>query len=199
MPTAAYTPSKTLETDPCHIAIFGATGSLGLELVQQAVDHGHRVSVLCRNPAKLVHPAVSGGDKAGLPFKCDQLRVFKGDVTNASDVNAVFVNDGAPITCCIIALGGQPSLRGGKNRMTLTVGTQNVIAALKANGISRVAVVTSMGTTGTSKCGAFSRRCGTQISHYALLPPNVRPSAPRSAFDFSRPQTPSSRCRSTSG
>jgi putative NADH-flavin reductase len=35
------------------LAIFGATGALGLECVQQSLDAGHEVSVLVRTPSKL--------------------------------------------------------------------------------------------------------------------------------------------------
>lgn len=36
-----------------RVVIVGATGPTGLELVQQAVDQGHQVTAVVRNPGKL--------------------------------------------------------------------------------------------------------------------------------------------------
>ncbi len=35
------------------LAIFGSTGTVGLQLVQQALEHGHTVTVFVRDPSKL--------------------------------------------------------------------------------------------------------------------------------------------------
>ena len=41
-----------------RLAIFGGTGGTGLELTRQALEHGHNVRVLVRNPNRmpLVNP-----------------------------------------------------------------------------------------------------------------------------------------------
>ncbi|NEO95433.1 MAG: NAD(P)H-binding protein, partial [Moorea sp. SIO3G5] len=36
-----------------NILIFGSTGGTGRQLVEQALDQGHRVTAFARNPAKL--------------------------------------------------------------------------------------------------------------------------------------------------
>ncbi len=35
------------------LAIFGSTGSIGLQLVKQALEYGHTVTAFARNPSKL--------------------------------------------------------------------------------------------------------------------------------------------------
>ena len=46
------------EKDKMRLAIFGGTGGTGLELTRQALEHGHNVRVLVRNPNRmpLVNP-----------------------------------------------------------------------------------------------------------------------------------------------
>ena len=39
--------------DPMNLSIFGATGALGSECVNQCLDAGHRVTLLARTPSKL--------------------------------------------------------------------------------------------------------------------------------------------------
>lgn len=131
-----------------HIAIFGATGELGREVVHASLARGHRVTVLCRDPRKLVFPKVSGAGRTGEQIKADErLRVIIGNVTDITDVNGVFATDAREqITSCIVALGGHPTL-SGKKRTMLAEGTRNIITALEAHKVKRIAVVTSMGTS----------------------------------------------------
>jgi hypothetical protein len=99
-----------------------------------------------RNPSKLVIPTGSGGPQAGQPLTSPQLTVVAGDVTNAGTVDALFAKH-APLDGVVIALGGKTADVGDT---MLTVGTQNVMNAMKKHNVKRVAVVTSIGT-GDSK------------------------------------------------
>lgn len=56
----------------------------------QALNSGYKVVVLARDPSKMLVPAGSGGDKAGLPFNDPKLTVLKGTVTDPVDVRKVF-------------------------------------------------------------------------------------------------------------
>jgi uncharacterized protein YbjT (DUF2867 family) len=70
-----------------------------------------------------------------------KLTVIGGDVTKMADVENVFA--AAPqIDGVIVALGGKTADVG---ETMLTDGTKNVIAAMKAKGVKRLAVVTSIG------------------------------------------------------
>jgi len=133
------------------IAVFGASGLTASECVFQALKSGDNVVGLTRHPSKLVIPKGSGGASADQPMSSvidkieDQLTLIGGDVTNAADVAKVF--DAADIDGVIVALGGKTSDVGDT---MLTDGTNNIMAAMKAKGVKRMAVVTSIGA-GDSK------------------------------------------------
>jgi nucleoside-diphosphate-sugar epimerase len=93
-----------------------------------------------RNPSNLVIPKGSGGDDAGKPLTDPKLILIGGDVTKQSDVDQVFA--AAKIDGVIVALGGKTADVGDT---MLTDGTKNIITAMKANNVKRIAVVTSIG------------------------------------------------------
>lgn len=101
---------------------------------------------LTRNPSKCVIPKGSGGKYADGPMMSsfDNFTLIGGDVTNPKDVAKVFEND---IDGVIVALGGKTSDVGDT---MLTVGTTNIMSAMKDRGVKRIAVVTSIGA-GNSK------------------------------------------------
>lgn len=121
------------------IAVFGASGLTGSECVYQALKDGDNVIGLTRNPSNLVIPKGSGGADAGKPLTDPKLTMIAGDVTKKSDVAKVFESD---VDGVIIALGGKTADVG---ETMLTDGTNNVIDAMKAKGVKRLAVVTSIG------------------------------------------------------
>jgi len=123
------------------IAVFGASGLTASECVYQALENGDSVVGLTRNPSNLVIPKGSGGEsKAGQPLAGNpNLSLIGGDVTKMSDVEKVFER---PVDGVIVALGGKTSDVGDT---MLTDGTKNIIAAMKAKDIKRLAVVTSIG------------------------------------------------------
>jgi nucleoside-diphosphate-sugar epimerase len=132
------------------IAVFGASGLTASECVYQALSNGDSVIGLTRNPEKLVIPKGSGGSKAGEPLSDPKLKVFAGDVTKMTDVEKVFA--AGPIDGVIVALGGKTSDVG---TTMLQEGTSNVISAMKANGVKRIAVVTSIGTGDSERQAPF--------------------------------------------
>lgn len=132
-------PSRTARIE-CSIAVFGATGGTGSEAVYQALAKGEEVTCLARDPAKMLIPEGSGGDKGGQPLSDDKLTVFKGSVTNKEDVNKVF--EGKGVTGVVVALGGKTKDVG---KTMLQDGTANIIEAMKANDVKKIAVVTTIG------------------------------------------------------
>jgi uncharacterized protein YbjT (DUF2867 family) len=92
-----------------------------------------------RNTGNVVVPKGSGGADAGKPIKDDNLTLIQGDVTKMSDVEKVFDKG---IDGVVVALGGKTSDVG---ETMLRDGTANIIAAMKAKGVKRLAVVTSIG------------------------------------------------------
>jgi len=122
------------------IAVFGASGLTASECVYQALANGDNVVGLTRNPSNLVIPKGSGGAKAGQALSDPKLTMIAGDVTKMADVQKVFA--AGSIDGVVVALGGKTSDVGDT---MLTVGTNNVIQAMKDNDVKRVAVVTSIG------------------------------------------------------
>eukprot|EP00612_Vaucheria_litorea_P000860 CAMPEP_0171453428 /NCGR_PEP_ID=MMETSP0945-20130129/1144_1 /TAXON_ID=109269 /ORGANISM="Vaucheria litorea, Strain CCMP2940" /LENGTH=242 /DNA_ID=CAMNT_0011978301 /DNA_START=154 /DNA_END=882 /DNA_ORIENTATION=+ len=127
------------------IAVFGASGLLGSEVVYRASKSGEDVVAFVRNPSKLVVPVGSGGSEAGQPLSSDKIRVVQGTVTDYDDVSKVFSD--SDVTSVIVALGGKSKEVGPT---MLTDGTTNIINAMKANDVKRICVVTSIGA-GDSK------------------------------------------------
>jgi hypothetical protein len=123
------------------IAVFGGTGMTGREVVFQALNSGANVVVLARDPAKMLIPAGSGGEKADSALTDARLKVIKGDVTKQSDVDSVFAS--GDISGVVVALGGKTKDVGPT---MLTDGTACVVESMKKNCQSkRIAIVTSIG------------------------------------------------------
>lgn len=106
------------------IAIFGATGGTGIELVKQALERGYSVTALVRNAAQLA-------DKA------DDLTLITGDIHDLASVEKCI--QGQDVVVC--ALGA----RDLKKTMIRTKGTVNIISMMKKNNVRRLFVISAMG------------------------------------------------------
>ncbi|PRD48482.1 NAD(P)-dependent oxidoreductase [Sphingobacterium haloxyli] len=104
------------------IIVFGATGTVGTEIVKQALEKGYRVTVFVRNSAKII---------ATNP----NLHVYTGDVSNADDVMRA-VKDHDAIFC---ALGDG---RVGKIR---AMGTLNIIDAMNSAAVRKLICLSTLG------------------------------------------------------
>lgn len=105
------------------LAVFGATGGTGAQVVRQALRRGHRVSVLARNPA-------------ALPGDDPHLDIVPGDVLTEGAADAVVEGADAVIS----ALGI------GMHRHATTVysaGTVNILTAMRTAGVDRLLVVST--------------------------------------------------------
>ncbi|WP_126455730.1 NAD(P)-dependent oxidoreductase [Sulfuriflexus mobilis] len=105
------------------LTIFGATGTIGGQVVEQALKQGHQVTAFARNPAALgiEHP---------------NLSLFSGDVFEPTAVaEAVKGRDGV-----LVSLGS--SKLTGKVR---SVGTQNIVQAMQQHGVKRLVCQSTLG------------------------------------------------------
>jgi len=106
-----------------RLAVFGPTGGTGRSAIAQALTVGDKVTVLARNPAALAEFG-------------DRITVVAGDVL---DPNAVARTvEGAEVVISALGIG--------MHRHATTVysrGTANVIAAMRAEGTSRLLVVST--------------------------------------------------------
>ena len=104
------------------VLIFGATGTVGRELVTQALEKGHAVTAFARNPSKLdiSHP---------------NLEIIEGDVTDSALVDRAVLGHDA----VLVALGA-----GTKGQVRST-GTRNIIQAMQKDGVRRLICLSTLG------------------------------------------------------
>lgn len=104
------------------LIIFGATGTVGRHLVEQALAQGHDVTAFARHPGALAlqHP---------------RLTRRTGDVLNPSDVKAAMRGHDA----ALIALGA------GRKGTVRAAGTRNIVDAMREQGPRRLVCETTLG------------------------------------------------------
>lgn len=105
-----------------NIIIFGATGSVGRHLVNQALADGHTVTAFARNPSAL------GITDADLTHRA-------GDVLDAAAVHAAIAGHDA----VMVALGA------GRKGTVRAAGTRNIIAAMNHHGLRRLVCASTLG------------------------------------------------------
>jgi putative NADH-flavin reductase len=103
------------------LVIFGSTGSIGHQLVVQALEQGHTVTAFARNPAKL-------------EIEHANLTVVQGDALDSASVEKTV--DGQDAVLC--ALGSaQGTIR--------SEGTRNIVRAMEKAGVSRFICLSTLG------------------------------------------------------
>lgn len=100
-----------------RIAIFGATGRVGVLLVEQALAAGHEVVALARDPASM-------------SLRGERLALVQGDVMRHEDVERVAQGADA-----VISVIGR---RKDSPKEMHTIATRNIIAAMEKHGVKRL-------------------------------------------------------------
>ena len=116
------------------VIIIGATGATGQILMREALAQGHEVTALARNPS-----AVAPEDP--------RLRVLQGNALDASEVEAAVAGQDAVLS----ALG----TRSARRTTLFSESTQNVISAMKKQGVRRLVCITGIGTGDSKGHGGF--------------------------------------------
>ncbi|GAB4423712.1 MAG: NAD(P)H-binding protein [Anaerolineae bacterium] len=106
------------------LLIFGATGSIGRQLVEQALAQRHAVTAFVRNPAKL-------------DLKHANLKVVQGDVLDYASVERA-----VPGHETVLSALGTPAMT--KNTVR-SEGTRNIIRAMEQAGVRRLICLSSIG------------------------------------------------------
>ncbi len=120
------------------LLIVGATGGLGKALVGQALEQGHEVTALVRNPAAAT-------------FEDRRLRVRQGDVLDARSLGAAVAGQEA-----VVSALGSPNPR--RPTTLLSEGTRKVVTAMEEHGVRRFICVTILGTGNSKRHGTFFYR-----------------------------------------
>lgn len=113
------------------IIIFGASGTVGKHLVQQALEQGHEVSTFCRDLSKLD------------AFNHASLNKIKGDVFNLESVGKAIEGKDA-----VVVVLGSGNNRKGTVR---SAGTQNIIHAMQVKGVKRLICQSTLGAGDSQK------------------------------------------------
>ena len=128
------------------LAIFGATGLTGGLVLAKALEQGHEVTALVRDPSRvsLNHP---------------QLTVLGGSPTVPEDVERCI--KGADVVIHCLGIGGK-----GDGRMTTLVSdsVKVVLAAMAKHGVQRIVCMSNVGAGGS----------GTWFANRIVLPLFVR-------------------------
>lgn len=107
-----------------RIAVFGATGATGLEVVEQALDGGHEVTVLVRGSATRIPSRPGLHVVAGSVDQQDVVdRVVEGQ---DAVISALGTNQKGPVTVC-------------------TDGIRAILSAMGRRGVRRLVVVSAHG------------------------------------------------------
>jgi putative NADH-flavin reductase len=121
-------PSPTHDEAALKLAILGATGSVGRELVTQALAAGHEVTALVREPQR---------------SELDQrVAVVAGDATSAEAVRRTVAGSDAVVSTLGHANGAPDDV--------LTRATSNVITAMRSTGPDRLVVLSSPAVVDTA-------------------------------------------------
>ena len=107
------------------VLVIGGTGGTGRQIIAQALEKGHEVTALVRNPkkVKMAHP---------------KLRVLRGDVKQTETlVNACRGQDAV-----LSALGHKKFIIP---TTILSRGTRNLIYAMQEKGVRRLICITALG------------------------------------------------------
>jgi putative NADH-flavin reductase len=110
---------------PMRIVILGANGQTGRLLTRQALDAGHTVAAVTRNPNSF-------------PITDPQLTVARADVCDESSLKDVVSGADAVLS----TLGVPFSLRPID---TYSVGIRNIVTAMRETSVRRLVVVSSTG------------------------------------------------------
>lgn len=83
--------------NPLRIVVYGGTGNIGQRIVHEALDRGHTVTIVVRDPSSM-------------PEKPTRLRVLKGDVLDSAEVARTI--SGSDVVVSAVAFRNPPDPAG---------------------------------------------------------------------------------------
>lgn len=109
-----------MENQPHQLLIIGANGGIGRQCVELALNAGHRVTALVRNPANL-------------PLIHQNLEVVQGDLMKPATLEKYLVGKDAVIS----AIGVKGGMFGDKPTTLYSEGNANLLQAMESMGVKR--------------------------------------------------------------
>lgn len=150
-------------------AIFGASGSTGRHLVQQALDAGHTLTVLRRSADSL-------------PVEHAGLRRVVGALDNAAAVRSVVQGADAVISVLGARKGGAATV--------CTEGMRSILAAMEHGGVRRLVALSAYGASETRDASWFIRFVRTVIAAKMRDKDNMEALVRASAADWTLVRPP---------
>jgi putative NADH-flavin reductase len=129
------------------IAVFGATGGTGRQVVEQALAEGYDVVAYARDPSRL-----------GISH--ERLTVVKGELSNQ-----VLIEDAIRGSDAVLSTLGP---RGREKDKPISQGTKNIIAAMKKVGVRRVIVTSTLSAADTEDKPDLRTRAMVNIVKLAM-------------------------------
>lgn len=130
-----------------NIALLGATGFVGSALLKEALDRGHAVTAIIRDPGKLA--------------KRDRLTVLAGDIYDAAALATMLRGHEAVISAF------NPGWKDPQLYDNQVRGTSSIVAAIKAAGLKRVLWV--------GGAGGLEVKPGVRVVDDPNFPAAIRP------------------------
>ena len=113
-----------------RIVLFGATGLTGHEILKQAIDDGHEVTIIVRN-------------FNSIEIKHSNLTIEEGDILKLQSFEDVIKDSDVVIS----AVGTGTSFSKARKPTTLySEGFKNIVTAMRKHNINRFVVILSVGT-----------------------------------------------------
>lgn len=116
------------------IAVFGATGKTGMQIVEQALAQGHEVKAFVRDPQKMT-------------IRDDKLESVQGDVLEPTSVETAIEG----VDAVLVALGAKPDTKA----TMMTEGTKNIVNATKKHKVKKLIVEGSYPMSGSPESMEF--------------------------------------------
>jgi putative NADH-flavin reductase len=104
------------------LLIFGSTGSIGHQLIAQALEQGHTVTAFARNPARL-------------EITHANLMTVQGDALDSLSVERAV--EGHEAVLCSLGAGAKGTIR--------SEGTRNIVCAMEKTGVRRFICQSTLG------------------------------------------------------
>ena len=119
-----------------NIAVIGATGSAGKEVVRLALSSNYKVTVVARNPAR-IQPE-------------NNLTIIKGDVIDIESLKEALLNIDVVISCFGPSNGRKPG-------NIMSVGTANIVQACEESGVGQFIFMSGILQTNGSELTLLNR------------------------------------------
>jgi putative NADH-flavin reductase len=112
-----------------HVLVIGGSGQTGRLAIDEALQRGHKVTALLRNPSAL--PAKEG------------LNIVKGTPLEPSNIETAFnVVQGGDLPTAVIVTLSSPKEKGTR---VMSEAHENLVAAMDRHGVSKIATMSSFG------------------------------------------------------